>query len=123
MTALESVLVITSIVLFFIVWVLSSRVSRLNDAVNRSYNRISDCVELTKFNTLENRVERSLEKYEILHKDMWELEDKLQIDMSNVRVECKSNNNTVYDRLDALADTLGYKIEDTPNHYKVTLKK
>ena len=121
--SLDIMLAIAVLVLFVIVWVLSSRVSRLNDALNRNYAQLANKTDSDDHKRTKQKLERLDENYEHLRKDMWALEDKVQIDMNNVREECKENNNTLYDRLDSLADTLGYKIEDTPNHYKVTIKK
>jgi predicted Holliday junction resolvase-like endonuclease len=121
--SLDIMLAIAVLVLFVIVWVLSSRVSRLNDALNRNYAQLADKTDSDDHKRTKQKLERLEEKYDFLNKDMWALEDKVLNDINNVRLECESNNNTVYDRLDSLADTLGYKIEDTPNHYKVTIKK
>jgi predicted Holliday junction resolvase-like endonuclease len=121
--SLDIMLAIAVLVLFVIVWVLSSRVSRLNDALNRNYAQLADKTDSDDHKRTKQKLERLDENYEHLRKDMWALEDKVLNDINNVREECKNDNNTLYDRLDALADTLGYTIESTPNHYRVTIKK
>jgi predicted Holliday junction resolvase-like endonuclease len=121
--SLDIMLAISVLLLFLIVWVLSSRISQLNKELNRNFAQLADKTDSDDHKRTKQKMERLDEKYELLHKDMWSVEDRVHKDINDVRVECKNDNNTLYDRLDALADVLGYTIENTPNHYKVTIKR
>jgi predicted Holliday junction resolvase-like endonuclease len=121
--SLDIMLAISVLLLFLIVWVLSSRISQLNKELNRNFAQLADKTDSDDHKRTKQKLERLDEKYELLHKDMWVVEDRVHKDINDVRVECKNDNNTLYDRLDALADVLGYTIENTPNHYRVTIKR
>jgi len=121
--SLDIMLAISVLLLFLIVWVLSSRISQLNKELNRNFAQLADKTDSDDHKRTKQKMERLDEKYELLHKDMWVVEDRVHKDINDVRVECKNDNNTLYNRLDALADVLGYTIENTPNHYKVTIKR
>ena len=121
--SLDIMLAISVLLLFLIVWVLSSRISQLNKELNRNFAQLADKTDSDDHKRTKQKMERLDEKYELLHKDMWSVEDRVHKDINDVRVECKNDNNTLYNRLDALADVLGYTIENTPNHYKVTIKR
>lgn len=117
-------MVLSALVAFLFLFLLlqESRINKLNNELNRCFKQLGDKPELWKHEHLEKTVNRLQERYEMLYKEIGELESKTFKDIDRAKQDVRTEIDIVYDQLHALAEELGYKISRTPSQYKVIKK-